>query len=91
MEEKDGKKPQRPTYPPCDTCEKKRIIRPKDVGKALVFTCAPRGHRQIKQMQIPQILRENLKQTVIPWLLTQANPIPKRPIQKTSFARTPNT
>ena len=23
MEEKDGKKPQRPTYPPCDTCGKK--------------------------------------------------------------------
>ena len=24
MEEKDGKKPQRPTYPPCDTCGKKK-------------------------------------------------------------------
>ena len=34
MEEKDGKKPQRPTYPPCDTCGKK-TMQLKDVGKAL--------------------------------------------------------
>ena len=48
MEEKDGKKSQRPTYPPYDTCGKK-TIQPKDVGKALALTYAPRGRRQNKR------------------------------------------
>ena len=69
----------------------KRIIQLKDVGKVLAFTCVPRGHRQNKKTQMPQLLRENLKQPVTRWQLIQANPIPKSLIQKTNFATTANT
>ena len=69
----------------------KRTIQPKDVGKALALTCVPSGHRQNKKSQMLQILKENLKQQATQWLLIQANPIPKRPIQKPNFATTPNT
>ena len=69
----------------------KRIIQLKDVGKALALTCFPRGHRQNKKTQMPQLLREILKQPVTRWLLIQANPIPKRLIQKTNCATTPKT
>ena len=71
----------------------KRIIQLKAVGKALAFTCVPRGHRQNKKTQMSQLLREILKQPVTRWPLIQANPIPKRTkfIQKTNFATTPNT
>ena len=69
----------------------KRIIQLKDVGKALALTCVPRGHRQSKKMQMLQLRKANLKQPVTRRLLVQANPIPKRLIQKTNFATTPNT
>ena len=89
-EEKDGKNSQRPIYPLCDTCGKK-TIQLKDVSKALALTCVPRGHRQSKKVQMLQIWKANLKQPVFRRLLVQANPIPKRLIQKTNFATTPNT
>ena len=65
----------------------KRIIQLKDVGKALALTCVPRSHRQSKKTQMPQLLKENLKQPVTRRLLIQANPIPKRLIQKLILPR----
>ena len=59
------------------THARKRIIQLRDVGKALALTCVPRVHTQNKKTQMPQLLRENLKQPVTRWLLIQANPIPK--------------
>ena len=69
----------------------KRTIQLKDVGKALAPTCVPRDPRQSKRMQMLQLRKANLKQPVTRRLLVQANPIPKRLIQKTNFATAPNT
>ena len=69
----------------------KRTIQLKDVGKALAPTCVPRDCRQSKRMQMLQPRKANLKQPVTRRLLVQANPIPKRLIQKTNFATAPNT
>ena len=69
----------------------RRTIQLKDVGKALALTCVPRGHREDEKMRMLQLRKANLKQPVTRWLLVQANPIPKRLIQKTNFATTPNT
>ena len=60
------------------THARKRIIQPKDVGKALALTCVPRGHRQSKKAQMLQLRKANLKQPVTRRLLVQANPIPKK-------------
>ena len=68
----------------------KRTIQLKDVGNALALTCVPRGHRKSKKMQMLQLRKANLKQPVTRRLLVQANPIPKRLIQRTNFATTPN-
>ena len=69
----------------------KRTVQLKYVGKALAPTCVPRDHRQSKRMQMLQPRKANLKQPVTRRLLVQANPIPKRLIQKTNFATAPNT
>ena len=42
MEDKFGKRPQRPIYPPCDTCGKKNHPTEPDVGRALVHISDPR-------------------------------------------------
>ena len=73
------------------THAEKRIIQVKNVGRALALTCVPRGLRQNKKMQMPQLLKEKLKQPATQWLSIQTNPTPKRLIQKTNFATTPNT
>ena len=91
MEEKDGKKPQRPTYPPFDTCGKKNHSTERCWQGAGAHLRPERPQTEQKDTQVPQIPRENLKQPVTRRLLIQANPIPKRPIQKTIFATTPNT
>ena len=69
----------------------KRTIQLKDVSKALALTCVPGGHRQNRRTQMSQTLRENLKQQATQRLLIEVNPTPKRLIQKTNFAPTPNT
>ena len=69
----------------------KTRIQLKDVGKALALICVPREHRQNRKTQVPQTLKENLKQQGTLRLLIQVNPIPKRLIQNTNFATTPNT
>ena len=65
----------------------KRIIQLKDVAKALALTCVPKGHRQSKKMQMRQLRKANLKQPVTRRLLVQANPLPKRLIQKLILPR----
>ena len=58
MEDKNGKKPQRQTYPPCETCGKK-IIQRKDVGKALEPIYVPRGPDMMKKPTKTQMTKEN--------------------------------
>ena len=69
----------------------KRTTQPKDVGKAPAPTCVLRGYKRSTRMQTPQLPKLNLKRQVTRRPLAQANPIPKRQIQKTNFATTPNT
>ena len=88
MEEKDSEKPQRPTYPPCDTCGKKNHSTERCWQGAGAHL---RPNRQSKRMQMLQPRKANLKQPVTRRLLAQAKPISKRLIQKTNFATTPNT
>ena len=90
MEEKDGKKQQRPTYPPCDTSGKKNHSTER-CWQGAGAPCVPRDPRQSKRMQMLQLRKEKLKQPVTRRLLVHANPIPKRLIQKTNFVTAPNT
>ena len=60
---------------------REKLRKLKDVGKAQALTCVPRGSRQSKKTQMPQLWKENVKQPVTRQLLVQAKPIPKRPIQ----------
>ena len=50
-EDKDGKKPQRPTYP-LVTHVAKRTTQPKGAGKAPAPTCDPKGCRQNKMTEM---------------------------------------
>ena len=69
----------------------KKITQLRDAGNALALTCDPKGHNHKRKMQIPQILRKNLKEPRNPKHLAKAKPTPNNPIQKTNFATTPNT
>ena len=90
MEEKDGKN-HSVLLTHHVTHAGKRTTQPKDVGKAPAPTCVLRGYKRSKRMQTPQLPKLNLKRQVTRRPLAQANPIPKRQIQKTNFATTPNT
>ena len=60
MEDKMAKKPQRQTYPPCETCGKK-ITNQKDVCKALELIYVPRGLNKMKKPRMTQTMKENAK------------------------------
>ena len=90
VEEKDGKKPQRPTYPPCDTCGKTNHSTER-CWQGAGAHLRPKRPQTWQKMQMLQPRKANLKQPVTRRLLVRANPIPKRLIQKTNFAAIPNT
>ena len=91
LEDKTGKKSQRPTYPPCDTCGKK-ITRRNDVGKALERIYDPREIAMMTKITMTQKRMKNpRRQIIIMKYPPQANPLPKSPSQKTDFATTLNT
>ena len=89
MEDKNGKKPQRPTYPPCDACGKTNHPQ-NDVGRALEHIYDPRGtETTIKRMMIPMRTKNPKSPTIVNHQL-QSNQLPKSTNQKTDFATTPN-
>ena len=89
MEDKNGKKPQRPTYPECPTC-KKRNHPLGGAGKELGHIYVPEGHDpKIKPMKPPG-MRNRPKSQLTLKLHLQANQTHVKPIQKTNFATTPS-
>ena len=90
MEEKDGKKLQRPTYPLCDTCGEKNHPTERCWQGAGAHLRLKRTQTEQKDT-IPQTLKADLKEQAYQRLLIQVNPIPKRLIEKTNFATAPNT
>ena len=88
MEDKNGKKSQRQTYQPCETCGK-RITHQRNVGKALELSYVPRGPDMLTKPTMTQITKENPRCLKTSKLPPQANPLLKS--LKKIFATTPNT
>ena len=58
MEDKNTKKPQRQTCPPCETCGKKKHLQ-RDTGKALQLIYVPKGLDRMKKPMTTQTTKEN--------------------------------
>ena len=90
MEEKDGKKPKRPTYPPSDTCGKKNHSTERCWQGSRAHLRPKRTQTGDKDTNASKT-EESLKGPTTQKLLIQANLMLKILIQKTNFATTPNT
>ena len=89
MDDKNGEKPQRPTYP-CVIHVGKRITPQNVVGWVLEHINDPRGTKTtIKRMMIPMRTKNPKSPTIVKHQL-QSNQLPKSPNQKADFATTPN-
>ena len=89
LEDKNGKKPQRPTYPECPHA-RKRITLLSGAGKELGHIYVPKGHDpKIKPMKPPG-MRNRPRSHLTLKLHLQANQTHVKPIQKTNFATTPS-
>ena len=86
MEDKSVKKPQRPTYPPCDTCGQK-----SPNGKMLTWRWSPRGPEKTKRPMMNQTTKENPRSPILTKFHPETNPLLKNLSQKTTFATTPIT
>ena len=91
MEDKNGKKPQRPTYPPCHTCAERRTTQQNDAGRARERTYDPRKIVMITKTTMTQRrMKKPRRQIIVLKHPPQARLPPRSPSQKTDFATTPN-
>ena len=89
LEDKNGKKPQRPTYP-ASPHGRKRITPLSGAGKELGQTYVPRGHDLKTRQTKPLVTTKHPRSHLTLKLRLQANQIHENLIQKTNFATTPN-
>ena len=89
MEDKNGEKPQRPTYPPCDTCGKKNHATER-FWQGAGAHLRPKRNKENDKTNDDSNEDKNPKSPTIVKHQLQANHFPKSLNQKTDFATTPN-
>ena len=89
LEDKNGKKPQRPTYPECPTCGKKNHPL-RDAGKGLEHIYAPKGHVLKIRLMTHLEMKNHPRSQLAPKPHLQLIHLLEKPIQKTNFATTPS-
>ena len=89
LEDKNGKKPQRPTYPECPTCGKKNHPVER-CWKGLEHIYAPKGHVLKIRLMTPLEMKNHSRSQLAPKPHLQVIHLLEKPIQKTNFATTPS-